>query len=350
MSNKKVLVALSGGVDSAVTAYLLKKQGYEVYAVWLRLCDESGTTDHNAKAVANFLGMPLTVVDGTKLFESQVLEYFVNEYLCGRTPNPCTKCNRLCKFHLILKLADKLGIQTVATGHYAIVDADGTTPTLKCGLDTEHDQSYYLFNLTREQLSRIVFPIGHLRKAEIRSIAHSIDLPVANVPDSQDICFLPADTDYRDYLLKHCPKNTIKPGDIRTEQGALIGTHKGLPFYTVGQRRGLHLDSDGPWFVTRLDTATNTLVVGKEDDLRANGLTAKTLNWLSKDLPTEPFETIVMIRYRQKPFKARVTISDSNLVRVSFFSPQLSVMPGQAVVFYNDNVVLGGAFIESVTK
>mgnify|MGYP001158840623 CR=1 FL=1 len=349
MSKEKILVALSGGVDSAVTTLMLLRQGYDVETCYLDFLDEDLSKADNARNIASYLNIPFHVVRGHHEFSEKVLNYFFKEYLAGRTPNPCALCNRVFKFSQMICKANELNINLIATGHYARIEKQDGQSYLLRGTDSKRDQSYFLFNLTQEQLSRTLFPIGHLSKDKIRDIARENGLPCAKTPDSQDICFLAKDDSYQSFINRHCDSTSYQPGDIRDVSGNLIGTHKGLPFYTVGQRRGLYLDRGGPWFVVKLEPENNTLVVGKHGDLFSRGLLCLRPNWITSQ-PAFPFHAKCMIRYRQKAFDCDVYDDAGEYLRVEFTEPQASVTPGQAIVFFQEDVVFGGAWIKNHIK
>jgi len=356
MSSKHVVIAMSGGVDSSVSAALLKEQGYQVRGVSLQLYDpipkEPGcriktccSLDDvvDAGRVAKKLGIPFEVIDMRVEFKQLVIDYFINEYAAGRTPNPCIRCNDLIKFDLLLKKAQEMGADLLATGHYArITDAENGKKRLMTGLDPAKDQSYFLFTLTQEQLRRIVFPVGMLEKSYVRKLAAEFKLPVAEKHESQEICFIP-DNDYVKFLEAHGVAR--KPGEIVTSDGAVVGRHSGLHRHTVGQRKGLGLAWRHPLHVVSLDSELNRVVVGGRDELSRQSLTAGRATWSS--LPaTGEFLAACRIRYRHQPAPCRVVLRPDNRFEVHFDVPQTSVTPGQAAVLYDGERVLGGGWIE----
>jgi len=353
---KRVVVAMSGGVDSSVSAALLKEQGYQVSGVSLQLYDpvarEAGcriktccSLDDvmDAGRVAKKLGIPFEVIDMRAEFKQLVIDYFITEYAAGRTPNPCIRCNDLIKFDLLLKKAQEMGADLLATGHYARVEQDVSGEfCLKTGLDPAKDQSYFLFSLTQQQLSQIVFPVGMLEKATVRRLAAEFDLPVAQKHESQEICFIP-DNDYVRFLEAHGV--SPNPGEIVTGAGTVVGRHSGLHRHTIGQRKGLGIAWKHPLHVVALDTDLNRVVVGGRDELSRHSLTAENATWSS--LPaTGEFRAACRIRYRHQPAPCRVVMLAADRFEVYFDSPQTSVTPGQAAVLYDGERVLGGGWIE----
>ncbi|QEM69101.1 tRNA 2-thiouridine(34) synthase MnmA [Geobacter sp. FeAm09] len=355
-NNRRVVVAMSGGVDSSVSAALLKEQGYEVTGVSLQLYDpvprEPGCRSKtccslddvlDAGRVAKRLGIPFEVIDMRAEFRELVMGYFIAEYAAGRTPNPCIRCNELIKFDLLLKKAREMGADLLATGHYARTAEDGAgRKWLLAGLDAAKDQSYFLFTLTGEQLQRIVFPVGRLEKTEVRRLAAGFNLPVAQKHESQEICFIP-DNDYVGFLESH--GTAQKPGDIVTADGTVVGRHAGVHRYTVGQRKGLGIAWAHPLHVRAIDTAHNRVVVGGRAELAARSLNAARATWNSPPTTAE-FRAACRIRYRHTPAPCRVVIRAEDRFEVHFDEPQTSVTPGQAAVLYDGERVLGGGWIE----
>jgi tRNA-specific 2-thiouridylase len=353
---KHVVVAMSGGVDSSVSAAILKEQGYQVSGVSLQLYDpvarEAGcriktccSLDDvlDAGRVAKKLGIPFDVIDMRAEFKQLVIDYFIAEYAAGRTPNPCIRCNDLIKFDLLLQTAREMGGDLLATGHYARTAGDETgRKWLMTGLDPAKDQSYFLFTLTQEQLQRVVFPVGLLEKTTVRRLAAQYDLPVAQKHESQEICFIP-DNDYVRFLEAHGV--SPDPGEIVTADGAVIGRHSGLHRHTIGQRKGLGIAWRHPLHVVALDTDLNRVVVGGRDELSRHSLTAGNATWSSLPVSDE-FRAACRIRYRHRPAPCRVVMLAADRFEVYFDTPQTSVTPGQAAVLYDGERVLGGGWIE----
>ena len=350
----KVVVAMSGGVDSSVAAALLKQQGYEVMGMMLRLWSEPGKEDSNrcctpdsmaqARRVAAKLDIPFYVVDAKNVFRETVVQYFLDGYARGETPNPCLLCNRQIRWTFLLDHALALGADFMATGHYVRRKEDGGKIALLRAVDPSKDQSYVLHVLTQEKLQRALFPVGEYPKTEIRKIAEAFGLPTASRPDSQDLCFL-AGEDYRNFLQRNAAE-MLHPGEIVTRDGRVVGQHNGLPNYTIGQRKGLGIASPVPLYVLGKDAATNTVIVGTQDELGTRELVAKDVNWIRGEAPTEPFRAEVKIRYTARPAWAWVTPLDGDQARVQFDVPARDVTAGQAAVFYVEEEVLGGGIIQ----
>jgi len=357
LNKNKVAVAMSGGVDSSVCAYLLKEQGYEVIGITMQIFDDaprkveakeggcSSEAVQDARLVAEKLGIPHYVVNLKHCFNEKVIKYFANEYLSGKTPNPCIVCNKYLKFTELLKAAFELGAFYLATGHYARVEYDDTLSRyiLKKSVDSDKDQSYVLYGLTQRQLEHVLFPLGNYTKKEIRQIAQKIGLSVSDKPDSQEICFI--DTNYRDFLYKKVP-DKIKEGPFIDINGKVIGRHKGISFYTIGQRKGLGISAGKPLYVVDIDARNNAVILGDEKDLYIKEFTAHQINWVSIDAPYEKFSANVKIRYNFAEKPAKIIPLDSDTVKVIFENPQKAVTPGQSVVFYNGDKVLGGGVIK----
>jgi tRNA-specific 2-thiouridylase len=354
MGRERVLVAMSGGVDSSVAAALLLEQGYEVVGVTMRLwtledpaaprlqrrcCSVEDTED--ARAAADVLGIPHYVLNFERQFQARVVDYFVGEYASGRTPNPCIACNQHIKFGPLLEYALALGCDYVATGHYARRRLGPTGYELWRAVDEAKDQSYVLYMLGQEELSRTLFPIGEHTKDEVRAIARSLGLPNADKPDSADICFIPGG-DYRAFVRERAG---AAPGPILDQQGNVLGQHDGIVNYTVGQRRGLPARGGGtPLYVLEVDARANAIVVGSEEELYAEGAECEALRFVSGSPPAGPVEVEAKVRYRAPAVPALLTTEgDAGLVR--FLQPQRAVTPGQAVVFYQGERVLGGGVI-----
>lgn len=365
MSKGRVVVAMSGGVDSSAALALLKEQGYECIGVSMQLWDYSkkddskGATEgsccslddlYDARRVCDKLGVPFYVVNVEEAFSKEVVDYFVAGYSAGSTPNPCIKCNQVLKFEVLLKKALSLEADYLATGHYARIErTDGGYRLLK-GADPEKDQSYFLFTMTQAQLARVLFPVGGLTKGEVRKYARASGLKTSEKKESQEICFV-EEPSYADFLSVRLPSKT---GDIVDLKGAVLGEHNGLHNYTIGQRKGLNL-SGGPHYVLDIDTSTNRLLVGPETELYSAGLVAGEINWIDAKAEAEAATGVlagvsVKIRYRHTGVDSMIRLTADGKARVEFSIPQKAVTPGQAVVFYKGDSVLGGGWIERAIK
>jgi tRNA-specific 2-thiouridylase len=354
MSKQKVVVAMSGGVDSSVAAALLKQQGYDVIGMMLRLWSEPGKEESNrcctpdsmaqARRVAGILDIPFYVIDAKDVFKETVVQYFLDGYARGETPNPCLMCNRQIRWTFLLNHALALGAEFMATGHYVRIQSgeDGKRILLRA-VDHFKDQSYVLHVLKQDQLAHALFPVGDFPKPEIRRLAADFGLPTASRADSQDLCFLAGD-DYRNFLQRNASE-MLKPGEIVTTEGRSIGQHNGLANYTIGQRKGLNIASPVPLYVITKQAVGNTLVVGTLDELGFTELTARDVNWTSGEAPREPFHAEVKIRYSAKEVGALVNPMVGDQVKVEFDAPARDVTAGQAAVFYQGELLLGGGII-----
>lgn len=353
----RIVVAMSGGVDSSVAAALLTEQGHEVVGVSMQLYDQQAggagfgtccTIDdlHDARRVAAALGIPHYIMNFEHQFAEQVVSNFVREYVSGRTPIPCAHCNSDLKFATLLDRARGLGADLVATGHYARVERDEIAGRylLKRGGDPAKDQSYFLFSLTQAQLARAVFPVGAMNKSAVRACASRFGLSVAEKPDSQEICFVP-DGDYASFVERHGPDD-VAPGLVVDRDGTVLGRHDGVHRFTIGQRKGLGLSAPAPQYVLQLRPVDRTVVVGPREALDQTTLTASGVNWIACDAPTRPLRVAAQIRHRHTPAAASVTPISENGARVEFERPQTAITPGQAIVFYDGETVVGGGWID----
>jgi tRNA-uridine 2-sulfurtransferase len=340
-------MALSGGVDSAVAAWLLRRQGWNLWGVHLRLTPW-GSSEDWVNALARRLEIPVQVVDLQREFAEEVLDYFASEYARGRTPNPCVRCNAAIKFGRLWDLLQGEGYTHLATGHYVRLQADQTASTvLLRGVDRGKDQSYFLSRLPRGLLPHLLFPLGNLTKGEVQQVYHETGLPVRESQrESMELCFIP-EGDYQEFLQAR--RGVGPPGDFIDAQGRVLGRHRGLECYTVGQRRGLGLPARKPYYVTGIQPEFNRVVLGHRAELNSSGLLASEMNWLINP-PAGEFQARAVIRYRHPGVQSRIRLCGSGEVRVEFATPQSAVAPGQAVVFYEGDRVLGGGWIEERIK
>ncbi len=350
MPQKRVAVAMSGGVDSSVAAALLMEAGYEVIGVTMQIwpsaqpafggcCGLEAVED--AKRVAHQLGFSHYVMNLRDIFARMVIADFCREYSLGRTPNPCVRCNQYIKFDALLERIKELDADFIATGHYARIEPSPDGYRLLKAVDQTKDQSYFLYTLGQKELQHLLLPLGDLRKVEVRELAAKLSLPVSTKRDSQDICFIP-DNDYRSFLASRIP---VKSGEIVDTKGKVLGKHNGLARYTVGQRQGLGLASNTRLYVTKLDATSNRLVVGTKDQLLSDALVASKLSWVSGKTPNKPINVTAKIRYRSPEATARLHLSNG-VMEVQFHQPQWAITPGQSVVFYQGDIVLGGGIIQ----
>jgi tRNA-specific 2-thiouridylase len=360
-------VAMSGGVDSSTVAAILRERGRTIVGLTMQLWNQRrlpqlqgpGPVQHrccslddvyDARRVAQHLGFPFYVVNFERKFEESVVQPFVADYLAGRTPVPCTLCNNHVKFDQLLLTARRIGADSLATGHYARVRYNPATERYELLLarDASKDQSYFLFGLTQEQLARTEFPLGALTKSEVREIARRTRLPVAEKPESQEICFVPSGNYVRfieGYLQEQGSELPAESGEIVPTGGEVIGRHQGLHHFTVGQRRGLGLAAGRPLYVVAIDRANNRLVVGEDSELRRETCEVRDVNWISTTCPEQPVEAMVKVRHKHEPAAATIAPLDSTTARVQFREPQRAITPGQAAVFYSRELVLGGGWI-----
>ncbi len=356
----RVVVGMSGGVDSSVTAALLKQQGHEVIGITLNVwpnlpnipeveredaCCALGAVE-DARRVADRLDIPYYVLNFREVFEEKVIKDFVRTYASGRTPNPCIRCNQFIKFDALLVKAHQLGAEYVATGHYARIEhgtGSGGRHRLRKAADPNKDQSYVLYVMSQERLGAALMPLGQLTKQDTRQIAADLGLGVANKPESQEICFVPFKR-YGEFIELYAP-DVLQPGPIVDRQGNTLGEHRGVALHTVGQRRGLGIATGEPLFVTEIRPETNTVVVGAAEDLLVQGCLVDEVNWIEGDVPDEPRRAMAKARYRAREVPCSVVVEGEKL-RVTFDEPQRAITPGQALALYEDEYLLGGGTIE----
>ncbi len=354
MTKKRVAVALSGGVDSSMAALLLQEVGYEVVGITMRLWHEKKATlggqhyscystqdIYDVEQICLTFGIPLHIIDLEREFKQYVIDYFCQEYRQGRTPNPCIACNQHIKFGFVLNQALFLGADYLATGHYARTEYFDDAYHLLKGVDLKKDQSYMLCTLGQEKLSHLLFPLGGYLKAEVKELARQKGLPIASKPSSQDICFIT--TDYGTLLGQH---SATSPGEIVNRWGEVLGKHRGIAFYTIGQRHGFGLASSSRLYVTKIEPDINRITVGSEEEICSQKLTASKVNWVSGRPPSKPVEITAKIRYKS-PEAVATLYPESDSAEIQFHQLQHAITPGQAVVFYRDSEVLGGGIIEN---
>jgi tRNA-specific 2-thiouridylase len=356
-ANIRVVVAMSGGVDSSVAAALLVEQGYDVVGMMMRLWSEETVTGRvfnrcctpdqmaDARRIADKLKIPFYVLDTKDVFRSTIVEYFIDQHRQGVTPNPCVECNRQIRFDFLQQNALALDAQYLATGHYARIrqTRDGEYQLLK-GLDDNKDQSYVLSVMGQAQLAHAMFPVGEYAKPVVRELAAKFGLPTASKQDSQDLCFL-GDGDYRRFLRQHAP-DVMVAGPIVRSDGSVLGEHNGLPNYTIGQRKGLGVTAPEPLYVIGMNPYRNALIVGTADELGDDRLTANRVNWISGRVPHAPFDCDVKIRYKAKAVPAHVIPTGSDTIEVRFDTPLRDITPGQAAILYDGDICLGGGIIQ----
>ncbi len=355
---KKVVVGMSGGVDSSVAALLLKRQGYDVVGVTMQIWQEESPAvtaaqggccgfdaAEDARRVADVLDIPHYVMNFRKEFREKVMDYFVSEYLAGRTPNPCIACNRYVKWESLLHRSMEIGADYIATGHYAgIIRLKNGRYAVRNAVTTKKDQTYALYSLTQEQLAHTLMPVGDYTKEEIRQIAEEAGLPVAHKPDSQEICFIP-DNDYAAFIDREAKERVPKPGNFVTTDGQVLGRHLGITHYTVGQRKGLNLAMGRPVFVKEIRPDTNQVVIGEADEVFGGSLVCGHINYMGMEDLKEPREALAKIRYGHTGEKCVMERIGEDRIKCVFQKPVRAITPGQAVVFYEDGYVLGGGTI-----
>ncbi|MFO8101065.1 MAG: tRNA 2-thiouridine(34) synthase MnmA [Dehalococcoidia bacterium] len=342
-----VAVAMSGGVDSSVAAGILKDEGYNVIGITMQVLDAENTFADQAltaRQVAEMLGIPFHVIDLRDVFHNRVVADFCNNYCAGRTPNPCIRCNYYVKFGALLNEVREQGADLMATGHYVRILKEDTRWVLCRGLDLAKDQSYFLYKLTQSQLGQVLMPLGELTKEKVRSIARDWRFPATEEKESQEVCFIP-DGDYRAFVTAQRP-GVSRPGPIENRRGDILGEHSGIINYTIGQRRGIGIAAEYPLYVVDIDVQRKAIIVGSQDEIYRSELTATEVNWTGGEPPSQPIEAEAKIRYSHPPARAKLFPLDDSNVRLAFAQPQMAITPGQAVVFYEGEKLLGGGTIE----
>jgi tRNA-uridine 2-sulfurtransferase len=348
-TKKRVLIAMSGGVDSSCAALVLKESGFDVIGLTLRVWSRFGKDERppeadvvkKARLSADKIGIELHIMDFRKAFEEEVIQPFCDEYLAGRTPNPCVECNRKIKFPALIRKAEDLKAYFIATGHYARIEKSGPDYLLKKAADTKKDQSYFLYTMTQPLLEKTLMPLGNLKKEEVRRLAEKAGLPAAQSPESQEICFI-EDNDYRRFLSEKMP-GIINPGDIKDKEGNFLGKHDGGAFYTIGQRRGLKLTSKKPYFVTGI--IGNTIIAGVSEEVYKTKCRVSKVNLITGKLPPGG-EAEVKIRHPGQPRAAKIKMLSETNAEIIFEKPKWAVTPGQSAVFYDGDTVIGGGIIQ----
>jgi tRNA-specific 2-thiouridylase len=344
----KVAIAMSGGVDSSVAAALLKEGGHEVIGVTMRIMpadENTASAETTAADVASRLGITHYIFDLRDVFERRIIDNFCQDYRMGRTPNPCIMCNKFIKFGALRDKVKELGVHFLATGHHARIEKDESSGRylLKKGRDRMKDQSYFLCQIKQEQLKRTLFPIGNMTKDRVKRIAAERGFPAVSRPESQEICFIP-DGDYKKFLERYVPQ-VSRPGKILDQSGKVLGNHQGVASYTVGQRKGLGIFAARPLYVTSIESQDNTITVGTKAQTYGSELTADNLNWIAIPHPTTPIQVKAKIRYRHPEAEATLIPRDENTIYVKFSEPQMAITPGQVVVFYDGDTIIGGGTI-----
>lgn len=354
---KKVIVAMSGGVDSSVTAAMLKEKYSDVLGIFLhfwkdpsdeieaenKCCSTKSLMD--ARAICDKVGISLYTLNYSQKFKKDIVDYFLEEYQNGRTPNPCVKCNKFIKLGLLIKEAKKQGYDYIASGHYAIIKKSGGKYKLYKSIDETKDQSYFLYTLNQEQLSHLLFPLGEYRKENVRKMAKKRGLAIAQKKDSQEICFISGKS-HNDFLKKHLK---LTPGEIKDSEGKTLGKHLGLPLYTIGQRKGIELGGDGPYYVSGFDYEKNILfVTNKHSDLKilSDSFYVENVNWISEQEPKMPYKTEVVVRYHHMAVPCEITKASKKTYLVKLKNPERAITPGQSAVFYKGDEVIGGGIIQ----